>query len=111
MPARTVNIDDLDVQMGAMRRLREGLDTRAVGLSVVDCDPGWEGPEHDHAEGDHEEVYLLLSGDASVTVDGETVDLEPGDAVRLDPEETRQIHDVTEESRFVLAGANLGIEV
>lgn len=110
MPARTVNIDDLDVQMGAMRRLREGLDTEAVGLTVVDADPGWEGPEHDHAEGDHEELYLLLSGEARVTVDGEPVALEPGDAVRLDPAETRQIS-VEEESRLILAGANLGIEV
>jgi len=106
MPAETVNIEDIDVQMGAMRRLREALDTQAVGLTVVDCDPGWEGPEHDHAEGDHEEVYLLLSGAASVTVDGETVDLDPGDAICIDPDETRQLHNGDTASRLVLAGAN-----
>jgi len=107
MPAETVNIDDIDVQMGAMRRLREGLQTEAVGLTIVDADPGWEGPEHDHGESDHEEVYLLLDGDASVTIDGETVDLEPGDAVRIDPDETRQVHNGDTASRFVFAGANL----
>jgi mannose-6-phosphate isomerase-like protein (cupin superfamily) len=106
MPAETVNIDDVDVQMGAMKRLRGALDTQAVGLTVVDCDPGWEGPEHDHAEADHEEVYLLVEGAASVAVDGQTVDLEPGDAIRVDPEETRQIHNGDTRSRLVLAGAN-----
>lgn len=110
MPANTVNLGDVDVQMGAMRRLREGLDTEAVGLTVVDADPGWEGPEHDHADADHEEVYLLLTGEATVTIDGETVTLEPGDAVRIDPAETRQLRAETE-SRLVLAGANVGVEV
>lgn len=107
MPAETINIDDIDVQMGAMKRLREGLETQAVGLTIVDADPGWVGPEHDHADSDHEEVYLLLEGEASVTVEGETIDLEPGDAVRLDPDETRQVHVGDTESRFVFAGANL----
>ena len=106
MPAETVNIEDVDTQMGAMKRLRGALDTQAVGLTVADCEPGWEGPEHDHAEADHEEVYLLIEGSASVTVDDRTVELDPGDAVRVDPEETRQIHNGDSRSRLVLAGAN-----
>jgi quercetin dioxygenase-like cupin family protein len=106
MSATRATIDDVEPKMGAMRRLREALGSEAVGLTVVDCEPGWEGPEHDHAEGDHEEIYLLLEGAASVTVDGETVDLDPGDAVLVPPEATRRIHNGDVESRLILAGAD-----
>jgi hypothetical protein len=33
-------------------------------------------------------------------------DLEPGDAIRIDPAETRQIHNGDAASRLILAGAN-----
>jgi quercetin dioxygenase-like cupin family protein len=106
MSVSRVNLDEIDPSMGAMRMLRDALGSEAVGLTVVDCEPGWEGPEHEHADRDHEEIYLLLEGAASVTVDGETVDLSPGDAVLIEPGATRQIHGGDVESRLVLAGAN-----
>jgi mannose-6-phosphate isomerase-like protein (cupin superfamily) len=106
MPTDTVNIEDVEPTFDAMHRLRDALGTEAVGLTVVDCEPGWEGPEHEHGEQGHEEVYLLLEGAASVVVDGETVALSPGDAIRVDPGETRQIRNGDGASRLVLAGAN-----
>jgi quercetin dioxygenase-like cupin family protein len=106
MPTNTVNVEGIEPKFGAMHRLREALGSEAVGLTVVDCDPGWEGPEHDHTDGDHEEIYLLLEGSATVTIDGEAVALSPGDAVLVAPEETRQITNGDVESRLVLAGAN-----
>jgi uncharacterized cupin superfamily protein len=106
LPTEKANVADVEPKFGAMHRLREALGTEAVGLTVVDCEPGWEGPEHEHADQGHEEAYLLLEGDASVTVDGETVDLDPGDAGLVDPDETRQLHDGDGESRLILAGAD-----
>ncbi|MFB6106861.1 MAG: cupin domain-containing protein [Halobacteriaceae archaeon] len=105
MSHETVNYEDVEPVAGAMHFLRDPLDCETVGLTVVECDPGWTGKEHDHAGSDHEEVYLLLEGDATVTVDGEAVEMTAGDALRVDPEATRQIQNGDAESTFVLAGA------
>lgn len=88
-----------------MHFLRDPLDSENLGVTVLDVDAGWSGNEHDHSDGDHEEVYLLLDGSATVTVDGEDVAMEPGDALRLPPDATRQIQVGDQPSRLVLAGA------
>jgi quercetin dioxygenase-like cupin family protein len=100
-----VSYTDTDPVAGAMYSLREPLDADQLGFTVVDCEPGWTGKEHDHAEMGHEEVYFLVSGSATLTVDGEAVSLSPGDAVRVAPESVRQIHNGDTESRLVIAGA------
>ncbi|ADJ15367.1 cupin domain-containing protein [Halalkalicoccus jeotgali] len=85
--------------------LREPLGCENLGVSVLECEPGWSGKEHDHAEEDHEEVYLLVEGEATIVVDGESVLMEAGEAVRIPAEATRRIENGETESRFVLAGA------
>ncbi|MDS0298906.1 cupin domain-containing protein [Halogeometricum sp. S1BR25-6] len=85
--------------------LREELDAENLGFTVVEADPDWTGMEHDHADEDHEEVYYLVEGGATLHVDGESVDLEPGDAVRVSPDASRQLENGSEESRLVVAGA------
>ncbi|WP_277554609.1 cupin domain-containing protein [Halobaculum limi] len=105
MSYATVNYRDVDAVGGGMHFLRDALGCEHVGVTVVDCEPGWTGKEHDHAEGDHEEVYVLVEGEATVTVDGEDVEMTGGDAIRIDPGATRQIHNGDAESTFVLVGA------
>jgi len=101
----TVSIDDVEPVAGAMRFLREPLDCEQVGVTVLDCEPGWTGKTHDHAEDGQEEVYLLLEGEATVEVDGEDVSLSGGDALRIPPESERTIRNGETESTFVLVGA------
>ncbi len=96
--------DDVDPAGGALYFLRDALDCEQLGVSVLEADADWTGMEHDHADEDHEEVYVLLDGAATLTVDGEDVPMEPGDAVRVDPGTARQIH-TDDESRMVIAGA------
>jgi len=100
-----VAVDDVEPVSDAMHFLREPLDCEQLGLTVVECPPGWTGMAHDHADGGHEEVYLLVDGAATVTVDGEDVPLQAGDALRIDPGSTRQIANGEGTSTFVLAGA------
>jgi mannose-6-phosphate isomerase-like protein (cupin superfamily) len=50
-------------------------------------------------------VYVLLHGGATLTVDGEDVDLAPGDAVRVDPGSTRDLAFTADGSKMVIAGA------
>lgn len=80
-----------------MHFLRDALDCERLGVTVLDCEPGWTGKEHDHADDGQEEVYLL--------VEGEEVAMESGDALRVAPEATRRIRNGETESTFVLAGA------
>lgn len=100
----TVTYDEVEPLAPGMHFLRDELDCEKLGLTVLDAEAGWEGMEHDHAEDGEEEVYLLLEGSGTLHIEGESESLEPGDAVRVDPESTRQLSfDV--ESTMVIAGA------
>lgn len=87
-----------------MHFLREPLDCERLELTVLKCGPGWTWIEHDYAD-DCEEVYLLLEGRATVTAAGEDLWLEPGEALRVPPEATRQIQNGDIENTLVLTGA------
>jgi mannose-6-phosphate isomerase-like protein (cupin superfamily) len=96
--------DSVEPKAPGMHFLRDALDCENLGVTVLDAGADWEGMEHDHADQDHEEVYVLLSGSGQITVDGETVSLEAGDAVRVAPGATRALS-FDAESQMVIAGA------
>jgi len=49
-------------------------------------------------------VYVLLHGEATLTVDGDPVDFGPGDAVRVDSGSTRGLTVSVDGSKVVIAG-------
>jgi mannose-6-phosphate isomerase-like protein (cupin superfamily) len=100
-----VNYHDTEAVAEGMHFLRDPLNCERLGVTVLEADPGWEGKPHDHANTDHEEVYLLVKGEAEVDVAGDTHELEAGDAIRVDPSAERQIRNGDAESLLVLAGA------
>ena len=100
-----VDYADVEPRAPGMHFLRDALDCEQLGLTVVEADDGWDGLEHDHSEDGQEEVYLLLEGGATLSVDGETLSLAPGEAVRVDPDATRTLAFTEDESRMVIAGA------
>ncbi len=101
----TVNYEDVEPFAPGMHFLRGDLNCENLGVTVLDATAGWEGKEHDHTGDAQEEVYLLLDGAGGITVDGEETTLEPGDAVRVDAESTRQLS-FEAESRMVIVGAD-----
>lgn len=101
-----VSTDEVEPVADGMRFLRDPLDTDALGVTILEGDAGWTGQPHDHAEEDHEEVYVVIEGSATVTVGGDDVTLEPGEAIRIDPETTRQIRLPETGGRLVLVGAD-----
>lgn len=105
MPYTKANYREVEPVADAMHFLRDPLECEQLGVTVIKCDPGWTGKKHEHAADDHEEVYLLLDGAAIVTVDGEDIELTPGDAIRIAPEATRQIQNGDTESTVVVVGA------
>jgi len=100
-----VNYHDVDPVAAQLRFLREPLGCENLGLSVRALDPGEEGMEHDHADDGQEEVYLLVEGGMTMTVGGEAVEMDAGDAIRVAPEATRQLENGDAESLLVIAGA------
>lgn len=80
-----VDYETVDPVGGGLHFLRDELDCENLGFSVLEADPGWVGTEHDHEAEGHEEVYFLVEGEATLTVDGEEVRMDAGDAVRVSP--------------------------
>jgi mannose-6-phosphate isomerase-like protein (cupin superfamily) len=98
------NYEDGDEKAPGMYFLREALDCENLGFTVIETGEDWTGMEHDHGEDDHEEVYYLVEGAATLEVDDDEVSMQAGDAVRVAPESSRQLH-TGESSTFVVAGA------
>lgn len=100
----------IDDESDDMWFLKDELDSDHVGISVLELEPDGEGMEHDEADRGQEEIYYVVSGTAEVelTDRDETVTLEEDDAIRIDPEETRQIFNRSDERvKLVLVGAPL----
>jgi mannose-6-phosphate isomerase-like protein (cupin superfamily) len=105
MSYRKVNYKDVEKVSDAKHFLSEPLGCQQVGVTFSRCPPEWNSEPHDHADDEHEEVYVLVSGAAEVRVDRESVPVEKGDAVWIAPEATRQIRNGKQESAFVLISA------
>jgi uncharacterized cupin superfamily protein len=70
---------------------RRSLGLSAFGMNLVDIQPGAQIPEHDETGRDHEEVFVVLSGEATIVFYGNDHDLAEGTFARLDPELTRTV--------------------
>jgi mannose-6-phosphate isomerase-like protein (cupin superfamily) len=95
-------IDEMESVYGDLFvRARAELGVTSFGMQVFRFPPNFEQhPEHDHAEEGQEEVYVTLSGRGELTVDGDSVTLEPDVMVRAGPAARRKI--VTGDEPLVL---------
>ena len=72
-----VHRDDptIEVFRGAFAKMRLALGATGFGINEVRMPADFAGPEHDELDTGHEEVYVVLSGSGSATVDGVEVAL------------------------------------
>lgn len=86
-----VRRDDPSVETfrGAFFKMRRALGTTAFGLNEIVLPAGVEGVEHDEVATGHEEVYVVLEGAGTATIDGEAVPVREGDYLRVPAEATR----------------------
>lgn len=109
MTYQKANITDVDSKVpegtGGMWFLKDALDSSKIGFTILELNPNETSNEHDHDE--QEEIYYVESGSVDVTVNGDTVTLNEGEVIRIDPEDTRQIQNRNEPSRLILVGAPL----
>jgi mannose-6-phosphate isomerase-like protein (cupin superfamily) len=104
-----VDVDSLEGEGpgGMVRKLRRAVGARAFGFNHFTIPPGMEGREHDHAESNMEEVYVVVRGSGLMRVDGDEVELRPGRFLRVDPASTRVPVAGDEGLEFVTFGAPL----
>jgi uncharacterized cupin superfamily protein len=85
---------------------RRSLGLKAFGMNIVDIPPGEQIPEHDETERDQEEVFVVMSGQPTLVIDGRPHDLQPGSLARLDPELTRTVvNNGSETARVLIVSA------
>lgn len=100
------NYEDVGAKGGALHFLRDELDCENLGVTVIDAESEWEGQEHNHENDGQEEVYLLVEGEAAIEVDGDVIQLEEGDAIRVSANEDRKLVNGDTESTIVAVGAS-----
>jgi uncharacterized cupin superfamily protein len=86
-----VHLDDFDRPFPKWALARKSLGLQSFGMNIVELPPGETIPEHDETERDQEEVFVVLSGDTTMVVDGQEHSAPAGTFVRLDPEPQRTI--------------------
>jgi hypothetical protein len=67
---------------GSVRKARRALGARAFGFNYFVLPPNQAGREHDHTEEGQEEVYFVVRGSGTMTIDEEELELVPGRFVR-----------------------------
>ena len=102
----------IDDEKGGMWFMREPLDTTNLGFTVLELEPHQSTQEHEHGDEGEEEIYYVIEGRVQVEVQPDTVTLDENEAIRIDPEERRQIHNREEAqtARLVLVSAPTEIE-
>jgi uncharacterized cupin superfamily protein len=90
---------------GVFFKMRRALGTTAFGINEVRVPPGAARRQHDEAETGHEEVYVVLEGDGTFTIDGEDMAVCAGDYLRVDAVATRQVKGGSQGLRFIVVGA------
>ena len=90
---------------GGMLKARAGLGVTSFGMQVLRFPPNADRyPEHDHAEGGQEEVYVVLEGAATLLAGDEEHGLEPGVFARVGPTEKRKLSTGDEPATILALG-------
>jgi quercetin dioxygenase-like cupin family protein len=90
---------------GVFFKMRRALGTTAFGINEVRIPPGASGREHDEAETGHEEVYVVLEGSGTFSIEGEDIAVAAGDYLLVEAPATRQVTAGSQGVRFIVVGA------
>lgn len=97
-----ISTTKLDYESGELfQRLRNELGVTSFGLNLLVFQPGAASRVHRH--GHQEEVFLVLEGTLTLSVEGEDTDYEVGELIRVGPEVRRQLMNRRRERLAVLA--------
>jgi uncharacterized cupin superfamily protein len=94
--------EDLERAYGKWVLVRRSLGIGSFGINAVELPPGQSIPEHDESGRAHEEVFLVLDGDAIMVVEGVDHPLRRGSYARLDPARRRTVRNDSDSVARVL---------
>jgi uncharacterized cupin superfamily protein len=101
MSFRLVHRGDCETT-GNWQLVRRTLELRAFGINIVEIPPGEQIPEHDEVDRDQEEVFYVLDGSPTLTIDGEDHPMQAGTFARLDPAHSRTVRNDGDQPTGVL---------
>lgn len=105
MTYRFTDACDVEPRLRVLRPIRAALEIDSFGVNEIALPPNTTAyPEHDEVKSNHDELYIGLEGAATMTIDGEELELVPGRYVFVTPESRRNITPGAEGIRFIAVG-------
>lgn len=93
--------DELE-RTGGWSLVRRSLGCRSFGVNLVELQPGESIPEHDETGRDQEELFFVVSGSATLVIDGEAQPAPEGTFACLDPPPRRTVRNDSDQPCSVL---------
>jgi mannose-6-phosphate isomerase-like protein (cupin superfamily) len=91
---------------GRIRPVRKALEIESFGVNEFELAAGSTTyPEHDELKTGQDELFVILEGDGTMTIDGESFELLPGRYVYVTPESRRHIAPGSSGLRYIAIGA------
>jgi mannose-6-phosphate isomerase-like protein (cupin superfamily) len=99
-------IDDMEaIVRGSFKKARAELGVTSFGIQVIDFPPNVDGyPEHDHSQDGQEEVYVAMSGNGEIDIEGERIAFGPETMVRVSAGTKRKLYPGDEGMRVLVVG-------
>jgi quercetin dioxygenase-like cupin family protein len=107
MTYRFVDASELEPMFnGRVRPVRKALEIESFCVNEFELAAGSTSyPEHDELKTGQDELFVVLEGSGTMTVDGESFELVPGRYVFVTPESRRHIDPGPDGLRYVAFGA------
>ena len=104
MSYTVIDVKDFE---GRRKPVAQALGALAIKANQFDSQPGQLGHEHDELKTGQEELFVPLSGTGYLQIDGETLDLEPGRYVLVQPSSRRRVDAGPEGLSYLVIGARV----
>ena len=91
---------------GRIRPVRKALEIESFGVNEFElAADSTTYPEHDELKTGQDELFVVLEGSGTMTIDGESFELVPGRYVYVTPESKRHIAPGSSGMRYIAIGA------
>ncbi len=104
MSYSVIDVKDFE---GRRTPVAQALGAFAIKGNQFDSQPDQLGHEHDELKSGQEELFVPLRGTGFLRIDGETVDLEPGRYVLVQPSARRRVDAGPEGLSYLVIGARV----
>ena len=110
MTYRVIDVSEVEpVANGRIRPMRRALEIESFGINELTLPADSTSyPEHDELKTGQDELFLVLEGTGTMTVDGDSFELRPGRYVYVTPESRRYIEPGSNGLRIVAVGVPAG---